>query len=140
MAERRDHWSSRAGFILAATGSAVGLGNLWKFPYITWENNGGAFVTDDCPQEFWPELTGGNWQSGLSPDGTMQMVWEPDDAVFALRHGADIDVNCERPRSTDTRLRLWSAGALRLAGRVAGLSTPRHLPEAGLLVMGRADR
>jgi len=32
------------GFILAATGSAIGLGNLWKFPYITLENNGGAFV------------------------------------------------------------------------------------------------
>ena len=32
------------GFILAAAGSAVGVGNLWKFPYITWENNGGAFV------------------------------------------------------------------------------------------------
>ncbi len=32
------------GFILAATGSAIGLGNLWKFPYITHENNGGAFV------------------------------------------------------------------------------------------------
>ena len=28
----------------AATGSAIGLGNLWKFPFITWENNGGAFV------------------------------------------------------------------------------------------------
>jgi NSS family neurotransmitter:Na+ symporter len=44
MPEQRDHWSSRAGFVLAATGSAVGLGNLWKFPYITWENDGGAFV------------------------------------------------------------------------------------------------
>jgi len=41
---KRAHWRSRIGFILAATGSAVGLGNLWKFPYITWHNNGGAFV------------------------------------------------------------------------------------------------
>ncbi len=32
MPEQRDHWSSRAGFVLAAAGSAVGLGNLWKFP------------------------------------------------------------------------------------------------------------
>lgn len=40
----RDHWASRIGFVLAAAGSAVGLGNLWKFPYITWHNNGGAFV------------------------------------------------------------------------------------------------
>ena len=37
-------WSSRFVFVLAATGSAVGLGNIWKFPYITGENGGGAFV------------------------------------------------------------------------------------------------
>jgi NSS family neurotransmitter:Na+ symporter len=37
-------WASRLGFILAAAGSAVGLGNIWKFPYITGNNGGGAFV------------------------------------------------------------------------------------------------
>ncbi|KAF3981815.1 MAG: sodium-dependent transporter [Methylococcales symbiont of Hymedesmia sp. n. MRB-2018] len=37
-------WSSRFAYILATTGSAVGLGNIWKFPYITGENGGGAFV------------------------------------------------------------------------------------------------
>ncbi|MBN1780018.1 sodium-dependent transporter [bacterium] len=35
---------SRLGFILAAAGSAIGLGNIWKFPYMTFENNGGSFV------------------------------------------------------------------------------------------------
>ncbi len=47
MAERQSlhgEWSTRWAFILAATGSAVGLGNIWKFPYITGENGGGAFV------------------------------------------------------------------------------------------------
>jgi len=37
-------WSSRLAFVMAATGAAVGLGNIWKFPYITGENGGGAFV------------------------------------------------------------------------------------------------
>ncbi|MEZ0469946.1 sodium-dependent transporter [Luteimonas salinilitoris] len=37
-------WSSRLMFILAATGSAVGLGNIWRFPYMTSDNGGGAFV------------------------------------------------------------------------------------------------
>ena len=37
-------WSSRLAFILAAVGSAVGLGNIWKFPYIAGANGGGAFV------------------------------------------------------------------------------------------------
>jgi NSS family neurotransmitter:Na+ symporter len=38
------HWSSRLAFVLAVTGSAVGLGNIWKFPYIAGVNGGGAFV------------------------------------------------------------------------------------------------
>jgi len=41
---KHGQWSSRLAFIFAATGSAVGLGNIWKFPYITGENGGGAFV------------------------------------------------------------------------------------------------
>lgn len=44
MVETRAHWGSRFGFILAAAGSAIGLGNIWKFPYITGQNGGGLFV------------------------------------------------------------------------------------------------
>jgi NSS family neurotransmitter:Na+ symporter len=40
----REHWSSRSGFILAAIGSAVGLGNMWRFSYLAAENGGAAFV------------------------------------------------------------------------------------------------
>jgi NSS family neurotransmitter:Na+ symporter len=40
----KNQWSSQLGFILAAIGSAVGLGNIWKFPYLTGEYGGGAFV------------------------------------------------------------------------------------------------
>ena len=42
--ENRGQWGSKIGFILAAAGSAVGLGNIWRFPYVTGENGGAAFV------------------------------------------------------------------------------------------------
>ncbi len=41
---RREGWGSKAGFILAAVGSAVGLGNMWRFPYVTADRGGAAFV------------------------------------------------------------------------------------------------
>jgi NSS family neurotransmitter:Na+ symporter len=44
MTARMETWSGRAGFILAAIGSAVGLGSIWKFPYEVGENGGAAFV------------------------------------------------------------------------------------------------
>jgi len=40
----RGSWATGLGFVLAAAGSAVGLGNIWRFPYITGENGGGLFV------------------------------------------------------------------------------------------------
>ena len=41
---KREQWSSNFGFLMAAAGSAVGLGNLWKFPYIVGMNGGGIFL------------------------------------------------------------------------------------------------
>jgi NSS family neurotransmitter:Na+ symporter len=41
---KRGAWGTRFGFYLAAIGSACGLGNLWRFPYVVGENGGGAFV------------------------------------------------------------------------------------------------
>ena len=40
----REQWGSRLGFVLAAAGSAIGLGNIWRFPYVTGQNGGAAFV------------------------------------------------------------------------------------------------
>ncbi len=42
--KRREQWSSNLGFIFAAIGSAVGIGNIWRFPYVVGTNGGGAFL------------------------------------------------------------------------------------------------
>nr|WP_116474167.1 sodium-dependent transporter [Zobellella maritima] len=73
-------WSSRFAFIMAAVGSAVGLGNIWKFPYITGENGGGAFVlvylaciaVIGLPIMVAEVMLGR--RGGKSPIGTMAMV------------------------------------------------------------------
>lgn len=42
--QKREHWASKFGFVLAAAGSAIGLGNIWRFPYKAGQYGGGAFV------------------------------------------------------------------------------------------------
>jgi len=42
--QKRDHWATKFGFVLAAAGSAIGLGNIWRFPYKAGQYGGGAFV------------------------------------------------------------------------------------------------
>jgi SAM-dependent methyltransferase len=104
----------------------------------------GWLAFDDFPHELWTELTDGNWLSGISTDGGMQLVWQPGDAVFALRRGSEVDRRCWSIKPSDRRLRLWCEGSLRLAAKAAGLSAPRRVTEAGLIIMrgqrGRTGR
>ena len=44
MTHKREHWGSRLGFIMAASGSAVGLGNIWKYPHMAGQHGGAAFT------------------------------------------------------------------------------------------------
>ncbi|MCZ6836942.1 MAG: class I SAM-dependent methyltransferase [Planctomycetota bacterium] len=98
-------------------------------------NPGGALVLDDLPHEYWTELTEGNWLSGISEDESSQMVWSSHDAVFAIRHGDEVDAADWSIGASDTPMRLWTSGALRLVARVAGLSGPHCQAESRLLVM-----
>lgn len=101
---------------------------------------GGMVVIDDLPGTLWPELASGGWQGGVSDDGRWQLAWSPDDAVFALRRGAEVDPRQETLRPGDRRLRLWTMGALRLAARLAGLSGPERVEGGNLLLLrGAAD-
>ncbi|HSW73402.1 MAG TPA: sodium-dependent transporter [Chlamydiales bacterium] len=44
IAQPREHWGTKIGFLMATAGSAIGLGSLWRFPYVIGQNGGGAFV------------------------------------------------------------------------------------------------
>ena len=116
------------------TDAAVDLLAAWRAALAP----GGAIVIDDIPQDLWPEVAGGNWNEGISPEGDMQMVWDASDAVFAIRTGDAVDDDHWTLQDSDVRCRLWTTGALRLAARAAGLSAPRREDASAVLVMRAA--
>lgn len=97
----------------------------------------GTLLIDDMPRDFLPELTSGNWQNGISPDGDMQMVWEENDLVFALRQGDAVDPDVWQIGAGEQRYRLWTEASLTLVARAAGLSDPVPDVDGGLLMLRR---
>jgi len=95
----------------------------------------GLLVIDDLADDLWPELVEGNWCTGFDEEGQRQMVWAPDDAVFAIREGGAVDLNNWSLGEGDVRMRLWTTGALRLAAIASGWGPPERLAERGVMVM-----
>lgn len=87
MTDKRENWSARSGFIIAAIGSAVGLGNIWRFPYVAYENGGGAFLipyliallTAGLPLLFLDYAVG--HRSTGSPPKAYQQLFKPAEAL-----------------------------------------------------------
>jgi NSS family neurotransmitter:Na+ symporter len=93
----REAWGTRLGFILAAVGSAVGLGNMWRFPYATAEHGGAAFVLLYILMTFLVGIPvmiaefGIGRHTQLSPIGALRRVggaaWVPVGYVFVAAGG-----------------------------------------------------
>ncbi|MDQ8937158.1 sodium-dependent transporter [Acinetobacter rudis] len=87
MTEKRENWSARSGFIIAAVGSAVGLGNIWRFPYVAYENGGGAFLipyliallTAGLPLLFLDYAVG--HRSHGAPPKAYKQLWKPAETL-----------------------------------------------------------
>ncbi len=83
----REQWGTRAGFLMAAIGSAIGLGNIWRFPAVTYENGGGAFMvpyllallTAGIPLLILEYTIGRKYRS--SPPGALRRLSRPAEAI-----------------------------------------------------------
>ncbi|MFJ3936465.1 sodium-dependent transporter [Streptomyces parvus] len=83
----REQWATRAGFLLAAIGSAVGLGNIWRFPAIAYDNGGGAFLlpyliallTAGIPLLIMEYAVGRKYR--LSPPAALRRMARPAEAI-----------------------------------------------------------
>ncbi|MEE2718159.1 MAG: methyltransferase domain-containing protein [Planctomycetota bacterium] len=95
----------------------------------------GAVVLDDLPGLFVPEVESGNWQTGLSEDGSLQFIWSDRDDVFTVRSGGDVDPEGWTLGDADVPLRLWRRPALERVAAEAGLSVVEVEPAAAVLVM-----
>jgi hypothetical protein len=67
----------------------------------------GLIVLDDLPGLFMPEVESGNWQTGISEDGSLQFIWSDTPDVFTVRSGEEVDPEQWSFRPDDIPLRLW---------------------------------
>ena len=96
---------------------------------------GGMLVLDDLTADCWAEVACGNWAAGVDESGTMQLVWAVDDAVLAVREGDAVNLEDWELGQEDRRMRVWTAGALRLASAAAGFQPPRCDEAGGVLIL-----
>ena len=94
----------------------------------------GVLAIDHAHTVVGEEVADGNWQTGVSDDRAMQLVWGNGDAVIALRTGASVDPSTEELTGSDTPMRLWSLGSLRLLARASGFSDPECVPGEHLVL------
>ena len=82
---KKEYWNTRFAFVMAAIGSAVGLGNVWRFPYVCYENGGGAFLIPYFVALFTAgiplmilELSIGHWARSAPPNAFKKIgkKWE----------------------------------------------------------------
>lgn len=97
--------------------------------------SGGVVFVDDIPGMLWPELSEGNWLSGVTDDGEHQLVWAEDDAVFALRSGDAVRPDDWSPGPDDRCFRLWTLGSLRLLARISGFSDMTIIRDGYLIAL-----
>lgn len=87
--------------------------------------DGGALVIDNFPGELWSLIESGDWQTGLSEDGSCQMILDAQRGLIALRCGDEIDEACEHFKDSDTLHRLWRTDELAALAQRAGFQPPR---------------
>jgi NSS family neurotransmitter:Na+ symporter len=83
----REQWGTRLGFLMAAIGSAIGLGNIWRFPAVAYENGGGAFIlpylaallTAGIPLLILEYTIGRRYRS--SPPGALRLLSRPTEVI-----------------------------------------------------------
>ncbi|MCK4872952.1 MAG: class I SAM-dependent methyltransferase [Phycisphaerales bacterium] len=98
---------------------------------------GGVFHIDALCHELWREVAEGFWQTGVSEDGSMQLIWQPGDNVIALRHGGEVMPDDDTIRPADRLYRIWSLGEIALLCELSGFDGPIVDTQAHLIGMTR---